>query len=261
MEIAFIADVHANLFALRAVFDALDRRGTSRIVCAGDLVGYNSLPRETLACLRARSVECVHGNHDLMVAGIRPIVRVGPRAKRAATWSRTILSHHDRALLAQLPGALRWRPDGICVHGSIESCDTRLERAEQFRSRAAVLRALDPKLRVCVHGHTHIAHATYVSPEGDVETRRHAEVALDGDGIWFVNPGSVGEPHDVDARAAFATFDPSSRMMRFHRIAYDTAQVALANLSRLPPLEADTRFTSRLADGVRAAARALYSWA
>src|SRR5258706_2102881 len=220
MDIALLSDIHANLFALNAVVGALDRRGVSRAICAGDLVGYNAMPRETLAVLRARGVECVYGNHDQMASGMRRIAGVGPRATRAALWTRSVLSDRERASLVGLPRSLRWRPDAICVHATPDDQDIRLLKPDQFRTCAAVLRALDPELRLYVHGHTHVAGATYVSPHGDVETHHEEHLKLAGDGIWFVNPGSVGEPHDVDARAAFATFDPATHLIRFHRVTY-----------------------------------------
>src|SRR5881394_899175 len=63
--VALIADVHANALALEAVLRACGDRGVGAIWCAGDLVGYNSMPRETIALVRRKSIATVHGNHDL----------------------------------------------------------------------------------------------------------------------------------------------------------------------------------------------------
>jgi predicted phosphodiesterase len=259
MDVALLSDIHANLYALHAVFSALDKRGAERAICAGDLVGYNAMPRETLASLRARGVACVYGNHDLMASGIRRVVGVGPRATRGALWTRSVLSDRERDELRALPATLRWRPDAMCVHAAPDDVDVRLERADQFRVFAAVLRAVDPELRIYVHGHTHKPRATYVSPHGDVETAIGDTVTLAGDGIWFINPGAVGEPHDVDSRAHFATFNPDTRVVQFHHVAYDAARVSLVNLLRFPPLE-ELGPTRRIASSLRAAARALTVW-
>ena len=41
-----IADIHGNREALTAVLAALDARGVRRLVCLGDVIGYNADPDE-----------------------------------------------------------------------------------------------------------------------------------------------------------------------------------------------------------------------
>jgi hypothetical protein len=48
MRYAVIADIHANLPALRVVLEDIKAQQCSRIVCLGDLVGYNPYPKECL---------------------------------------------------------------------------------------------------------------------------------------------------------------------------------------------------------------------
>jgi diadenosine tetraphosphatase ApaH/serine/threonine PP2A family protein phosphatase len=43
------------------------------------------------------------------------------------------------------------------------------------------------------------------------------------DGPWLVNPGSVGQPRDGDARAAWALLDVGARQLTFRRTPYDVA--------------------------------------
>ena len=52
MQIAIIADLHANLEATRAVLDEIDRRKPDKIVCLGDLTGYNANPNEVVDLVR-----------------------------------------------------------------------------------------------------------------------------------------------------------------------------------------------------------------
>ncbi len=42
-RLAVVADVHANLIALRAVVKQLEDQGVDQSLCAGDLVGYGAL--------------------------------------------------------------------------------------------------------------------------------------------------------------------------------------------------------------------------
>jgi predicted phosphodiesterase len=55
MRALLIADVHANLEALRALPPA------ERVICAGDLVGLGPDPNQVVELLRRTSAICVRG--------------------------------------------------------------------------------------------------------------------------------------------------------------------------------------------------------
>ena len=46
MKYAIIADIHANLEALRVVLDDAKKQNCTHYVCLGDVVGYNANPKE-----------------------------------------------------------------------------------------------------------------------------------------------------------------------------------------------------------------------
>ena len=52
MRIAVIADVHANLPALRAVIDDVTAIGCDAVWCAGDVVGRGPHPNEVVEEMR-----------------------------------------------------------------------------------------------------------------------------------------------------------------------------------------------------------------
>jgi predicted phosphodiesterase len=234
--VALIADLHANAPALESVLREQDTANTNAIWCAGDIVGYNSYARETLAMVRSARALCVHGNHDLMVAGRLPSTGLGPRAKRGVDWARDTLSLEERDWLAALPSVLRVTEDIVCLHSTLGDPQRRLERHEDFRDQVDVIRRYDPGVRVCVTAHTHIPGAVRVTPGGTVETHRGQRVSLAPEGFWFVNPGSVGEPRDGDVRASYAVLDLSTRIVRFHRARYSRMRVVRMNALRFPPL-------------------------
>ena len=47
-----VADIHGNREALAAAFAALEARGVERVVCLGDIIGYNADPDECVAMVR-----------------------------------------------------------------------------------------------------------------------------------------------------------------------------------------------------------------
>ena len=105
----------------------------------------------------------------------------------------------------------------------------------------------DRRVPLTLIGHTHVPTAWRLTPDGAMEhpgvpPRRAAELT---DGRWLVNPGSVGQPRDRDARASWALYDPEARTIRFHRTPYDVAAAQNAILEAgLPSLLAH-----RLAEG------------
>jgi len=64
MRIAVLSDIHANLHALQAVWDDLERQKPDVVYCLGDLVGYGAYPNEVIDFLRQRQVPTVMGNYD-----------------------------------------------------------------------------------------------------------------------------------------------------------------------------------------------------
>ena len=68
MRIAVLGDIHANVDALWAMLDVIDRQGVDAIYCAGDVVGYGAAPGECINLLIGRGIPCVQGNHDHYVA-------------------------------------------------------------------------------------------------------------------------------------------------------------------------------------------------
>ena len=43
-RVAVITDIHGNLPALEATFEAIEAAGTDAVYCGGDLVGYGPQP-------------------------------------------------------------------------------------------------------------------------------------------------------------------------------------------------------------------------
>ena len=59
MRLAILSDIHANLEALQATLGDVSARGVNRVVCLGDIVGYNADPAPCVALLREIGALCV----------------------------------------------------------------------------------------------------------------------------------------------------------------------------------------------------------
>jgi metallophosphoesterase superfamily enzyme len=70
MKYAILGDIHANITALEAVLERIDREDVDQILSVGDVVGYGPSPRECIRLLRERCAEVVRGNHDAACSGM-----------------------------------------------------------------------------------------------------------------------------------------------------------------------------------------------
>lgn len=83
-RLAFIADIHPNLEALKAVLEEI---GEEEVYSLGDIVGHGANPREVMELLMKKRVPFIAGNHDQVVAsGVTS--GFNARAGMAALWTR-----------------------------------------------------------------------------------------------------------------------------------------------------------------------------
>jgi len=139
-------------------------------------------------------------------------------AKSAAEWTLRELTLENRQWLAALPEGPKAVDDLIEIcHGSPFDEDAYLfDRLDALEAIHAASRPL------CLFGHTHFA-VTFELRSGanaHVETLRDAVVELKDGSRYLVNPGSVGQPRDGDARAAYAIVDTATRRVELFRVAY-----------------------------------------
>ena len=233
MRVAVISDVHSNLHALEAVLDAVDQEQPDEIWCLGDIVGYGPRPDECCRIVEERASICLAGNHDLGVRGDVDIDDFAPDAAAAALWTRGVLGEGANAFLSSLvPSA---EADGVeLFHASPR--DAIWEYVLTDEAALAALRGTSAPLVLV--GHSHVPLAVTVD-EGEL-AGGHApagtEVAL-GDSRWLLNPGSVGQPRDGDARAAWLLLDLGAGQASFRRVAYPIEETqAEIGEAGLPPL-------------------------
>lgn len=217
MKVLIISDVHANLWALRAVVH--DAGAVDYLLCAGDAVSYGPDPRATLDTLRAQGVIAVRGNHDHAVAtGADPKASPAkqPLALAMRDWTRSQLQPADIAWLARLPLRLTWELAGsrfAATHATprdpLYDYQLRPDASPDFIGELTA--GIDADVLVVGHTHWPLAHA-------------HGSLQV-------VNPGSVGQPLDGDPRAAYALWEDGRITLR--RAEYDQMPV-LAALGRLP---------------------------
>ncbi|HET8925470.1 MAG TPA: metallophosphoesterase family protein [Candidatus Acidoferrum sp.] len=226
MRILVLSDLHANATALEAVLDAARGRWNLS-VCLGDVVGYGPDPNEVTARLRELGTQTIRGNHDKAVTGLMPTDDFNPVAKAAVDWTRAQIKPDHLSWLAALPqGPLS--TDGIVlVHGAFQDEDEYV-----FTPAQALDGLLDSTAPITFFGHTH-HQGGFSYQDSQLEVLQihprpgesFAALRIEPSRRYLLNPGSIGQPRDGDARAAFAIADLDHRTVEFWRVPYDVNAV------------------------------------
>jgi predicted phosphodiesterase len=235
-----LGDIHGNLEALRAVLAALDARGVRKILCVGDVVGYNADPDECGALLRARNAIVIAGNHDLIGSGMLGFQRCSNKARYSLARTRKELRPDTLAWLRALP-ANRLVADRIAlVHGGVRDVQQYMTTREHIRANAEHLRADFPAARICFFGHSH--EQKVYDATGEVQ-ELPLGAPLDRERVYFINAGSVDAQRKREHRLAeCAVFDSEAWTCDFLQVRYDAAsteaKAAVGGYRILPAMDA-----------------------
>ena len=231
MKHAFIADIHGNLDALDAVLAEIDSLGIQSITCVGDIVGYGALPAECIQTIRSRQISCVAGNHDLAVAGATSIEFFNELAKDSVLWTRSQLSEDEIDFLVKRPFEIHG--DGFQVSHGAPGVPARFDYILSYEDAVLAFEAMEEELLFTAHSHVPLA---FVMKGRGLTGNVMGSMVIDAGARAIVNVGSVGQPRDGNALAAFAVFDTDEREVAVARVKYDVEEAARRILEAgLPP--------------------------
>lgn len=245
MRYLVLSDIHANYAALTAVLNHVRRKRIDRVLFLGDAVGYGASPNQVMDWLRSAGGDliAVRGNHDRVGSGLDDPTYFNRYARQAATWTVEALTSSNLELLRGLPvGPLSVNDDLAICHGSPVDEDAYLFSGYDAHQ---AFDALDS--RVVFFGHTHVASAFVLYDDGDRRLIRARLLSgprlvldLEPGNRYLINPGSVGQPRDRDARAGYAIYDDRVDRLYLYRVQYriETAQKKIRQAG-LPPVLAD----------------------
>jgi diadenosine tetraphosphatase ApaH/serine/threonine PP2A family protein phosphatase len=222
VKIAVISDIHANAEALDRVLLELEQRNVENTICLGDIVGYNADPNPCVDRLKQAGIPSLLGNHDAVACGLEEPWGFNVVALTAALWTRNQLTEENKAFLRELPDQQVMNSSFIAVHGAPSDRDTYLFSMEELQPEFDYLKEYEVPL--CFFGHTHCQGI--FSESGPQAPGKDGHFKLREGEIFFVNPGSVGQPRDGDARAAFAIYDTEFRDVELTRVEYDKKTTA-----------------------------------
>lgn len=223
---AVFGDVHSNLEALDAVLADARQEKIHQFICTGDIVGYGPDPSACLHRILSLGATLVQGNHDAYCATDCSLKEFSLNAMNALLWTRKQLKKSDREILNVLP-LTQQVAGATVVHATLDA-----PKAWHYAIKPDQVRPLFgqdfPPL--VFFGHTHVASIYSWEPasnafQAEVPAREGLTPLLP-DRKWLINPGSVGQSRDRDARASYLIYDPVSKTVEHRRVCYNLEKTA-----------------------------------
>jgi predicted phosphodiesterase len=213
---ALISDIHANLAAFEVVLADIDRRGVDRIVCLGDIVGYGPDPVACVDLVAERCEWSLMGNHDFGV--LYQPTNFNAAAEQAAYWSRERIEGEsaedpERArrrldYLNRLRVRVMMDEEFLCVHGTPRRPINEYLFPDDAQNSPAKLEQIFDHFDVaCLVGHTHVPGVFIDDPDFLRPAEFEDVFRFESGHKVVINPGSVGQPRDLDPRASYAILE------------------------------------------------------
>ncbi len=230
MRTAVISDIHGNLPALNAVLDHIDNQNVDRIICLGDILGYGPDPVQCVDIVADRCEWSLMGNHDFGV--LYEPTNFNVAAEQAAYWSREqfeLETNNGQAkkrweFLSQLRVRIL-EGDYLYVHGSPRRpINEYLFPEDAMNSPVKMQQIFDLVDKYALVGHTHVPGIFTDEPDFYPPDDLDGVYKLNDNEKSIINPGSVGQPRDLDPRASYAIID--DECVRFFRLEYDIEAIA-----------------------------------
>jgi len=218
MKIAFISDIHANIFALRKVLNDIEKQSVDKTICLGDLVGYAPYPNEVINLVRERDIFTIQGNYDestgeeLMACGCDyDTKKETENANKSLFWTQEEVSEDNKEWLAELPKEKKMNIEGwnlYLVHGSPR------KNNEYLYADSEKVKEISQKydFDILLSGHIHLPYFKVINKK------------------YIVNAGSAGKPKHGNPRATYIILDIKKDSIDFisREVEYNEEKIAKA---------------------------------
>ena len=219
MKVALLSDIHANLEALQAVLADAAQLQATHYIGLGDIIGFNGDPAACMEAIMPLLSVAVRGNHEeaLLQRGLFGVPLYTAMMDRTAA----MLGAEPVSQLRPLPRKATWQGLTL-VHAS--------PAPEGWQRIATVAEAREAFSRfsthICFFGHTH-RPTIFCEQQGQVnpipviyDSTGTFTLRLEAECRYLINPGSVGQPRDLDYRAAYGLYEIESGTLTLRRIDY-----------------------------------------
>ncbi len=217
MRYAILSDIHANRQALNAVLADVREIGYDQIICLGDLVGYGPSPAAVLEKAHSSIHNFVMGNHDAVLSGKLSPDAFNDSARKVIEWTAQKVGPKAAEFLGGFPYILEG-DDFCCAHSDFVHPN---RFAYMFEPSDAEKSWSARKEKLLFVGHTHVPAIFVIGSSGTTHLISPVDFQLEEGKRYIVNPGSVGQPRDGDARASYCVLDTIKNTVYFRRVPFD----------------------------------------
>ena len=246
MQLVVFSDPHSNLEALQAFLKDIQCEPYDKIICLGDVSGYNANPNECIKLIKSLDIPCIKGNHDDAISKNIVPWDFNYIAQEAVKWHIKHVTKSNKTWLKNLPDVLFENTalgKAIFVHGSpVEQFDY-IWHNQHARVALSYMRVHD--LDLCFVGHSHVpgafvyrndknrpveekekqmgSYSLLKSKELDeIENVYVGDVARIGKhDRAIINVGSVGQPRDKHVEGCYVIMDDEKGRIEYYRFTYD----------------------------------------
>ena len=241
-KIVVFSDIHGNLSALEAVLDDVySRYKPDAFACLGDLVDYGMRSNEVIQKLVQLDIPMIinlQGNHEKAILDSDLSSFSSNRGRQILLYTKQHLSnasfHYIHNYMNTASVVLNLLGKKILfVHGDIEN---------PYWGKLTIDKMCDDRYNeydYVISGHTHKPHAIENFCKIDLPDLRNQKKTI------FINPGSVGQPRNLNPYAQYAYFEISSGVIHLNAVQYDVAKE-----QSLFPKEIDAFYKERLLKGI-----------
>ena len=235
MKLVFISDIHANLPALEAVWNDIQKHAPDDVFCLGDLVNFAGWDNEVVDFIRKHDITTVQGNHDEGI-GYNRAFKYSYKTQEQKEFGVLSIENLQKNFSEENRRFLRALPFSVVltfkfpfqtirlamVHGSPVSNEDYVK--EDFSDNDFLIMLEDINADILVMGHTHKPFQKAIfCEEENRKIYRHV-----------INAGSVGKPKHGNNKACYAVLnidenvqlsDPNSVRIDFEFVDYNIKKV------------------------------------
>jgi diadenosine tetraphosphatase ApaH/serine/threonine PP2A family protein phosphatase len=217
MRLAILSDVHANLEALTAVIQDIEKSSVEKVIFLGDAVGYGADPND---CVRLIGDLCdikLLGNHDYVAMGLESPRHFNLMAKQSIVWTQKTLKRKSVERLSDFEMEATF----LDYHLTHATPDSPADWNYLFTAEDAERNFEAFAQSVCFVGHSHLPGVFCRRSDGAVTELSAQAFAAEPACRYIINVGSVGQPRDGNHHACYVIADTDGNRFEYRRLPYD----------------------------------------
>lgn len=217
MKLLLMSDIHGNQNALQSVLAYIKQEiRVDACILLGDLIDYGMHSNEVVKLIHELPypILCnIRGNHEQAVIMEDYEKFSSDRGRLCARYTKSILTKETWNYITNdmVDGKMEFVVDGkkcLAIHGSLKD--------EYWKNIYLKQDFIEYKSYDYVFsGHSHLPHFIEIFYEVDRPECRNKRKTI------FINPGSVGQPRNLNPMAQFAILDTQTEEISMKKVSYD----------------------------------------